>query len=78
MDQMMVDVTALPDVRVGDKVVLFGHSGDEALSVEEVAEAAYSFNYEFVCGVSRRVPRVYFRHGKAVKTVSYLVSTDEP
>lgn len=72
MDQMMVDVTKLPDTKVGDKVVLFGKYGDGFLSVEEVAEGAYSFNYEFVCTIGRRVPKAYFRNGVHVKTVSYL------
>ena len=72
MDQMMVDVTDLPDANVGDKVVLFGKDGEEFLTVEEVADAAYSFNYEFVCNIGRRVPKAYFRNGEHVKTVSYL------
>ncbi len=72
MDQMMVDVTALPDAKVGDKVVLFGSDGDACISVEEIAELASSFNYEFVCNIGRRVPKAYFRHGEHYKTVSYL------
>ena len=77
MDQMMVDVTGVPNISVGDEVVLFGRSGNEMLSVEEVAEKAYSFNYEFVCGIGRRVPRLYFRHGESVKSISYLTNTGE-
>lgn len=72
MDQMMVDVTDIPNVKVGDTVVLFGCDRDSFLSVDEIANAAYSFNYEFVCNISRRVPKVYFRGGKNIKTVSYL------
>ena len=72
MDQMMVDVSSVPDAKIEDKVVLFGRDGEEWLPVEQVAELAYSFHYEFVCGIARRVPRVYFRNGKPCKTVSYL------
>lgn len=72
MDQMMADVSALPDVGVGDKVVLFGTDGDQSISVEELAALSGSFNYEFVCNIGRRVPRAYFRHGEHLKTVSYL------
>ncbi len=72
MDQFMVDVTDIDDVRVGDEVVLFGRQGDEEITVEEVAEPANSFNYELVCNISRRVPRVYLRDGKEIKTVNYL------
>jgi alanine racemase len=56
---MMVDVTELPFVRVGDKVTLVGADGDEYISADEAAEKAGSFSYEFICGISRRVPRVY-------------------
>ena len=73
MDQMMVDVTNIPDVQVGDRVVLIGTDGDAAISVETIAEAADSFNYEFVCGISRRVPRFYRQNGEIVHQVHYLL-----
>ncbi len=73
MDQMMVDVSAVPDVKVGDDVVLVGRMGDEYIPVEELADKAYSFNYEFVCGVGHRVPRVYFENGEYSETVSYII-----
>ncbi len=72
MDQMMVDISELPDANVGDRVVLFGTDNGHHLSVEEVAELAYSFNYEFVCNIGRRVPKAYFKNGEHIKTVSYL------
>ena len=75
MDQMMVDVTDIPEVRLNDRVVLVGRSGDEEITMEQIAAAADSFNYEFVCGISRRVPRVYSRGGKTVHSVHYLLDT---
>lgn len=72
MDQFMVDVTDMPEVSVGDVVTLIGRDGEEMLSVEEISEMAGSFNYEFVCDVSRRVPRVYIKNGKPVSVVNYL------
>ena len=72
MDQLMVDVTDIPDARVGDTATLIGKDGAETISMEEIAAAAGSFNYEFACGISRRVPRVYLRGGKTVQTVHYL------
>ena len=75
MDQMMVDVTDIPDVQLNDRVVLVGRSGEEQITVETIAEAAGSFNYEFVCGISRRVPRIYSRSGKTVHSVHYLLDT---
>ncbi len=73
MDQMMVDVTGIPGVAVGDPVTLVGTDGGETITMEQIAQAAGSFNYEFVCGVSRRVPKVYFRDGKPVREVHYLL-----
>ena len=68
MDQFMIDVTDVPDVCEGDAIMLFGEQDGEVLSVEEVAEQAYSFNYELVCAVGKRVPRVYYRKGEIVGT----------
>lgn len=73
MDQMMVDVTHIPGVQVGDPVTLVGTDGEETITMEEISAMADSFNYEFVCGISRRVPRVYVRGGKTVHAVHYLL-----
>ena len=73
MDQLMVDVTHIPGVTLDDPVVLVGRSGEERITMEEIAAAADSFNYEFVCGISRRVPRVYTSGGKTIHSVHYLL-----
>ena len=75
MDQMMVDVTHIPDVQLNDKVVLVGRDGDEVITMEAIAAAADSFNYEFVCGISRRVPRLYRKDGHTVHSVHYLTDS---
>ncbi len=77
MDQMMVDVKDIPDVQVGDRVVLIGADGDQAITMEQIADAADSFNYEFVCGISRRVPRFYRQNGQIVHQVHYLLDSYE-
>lgn len=59
MDQFMVDVTHIDPVLEGDEVTLIGRDGEHAISVEEVAELSHSFNYEYICGISKRVPRKY-------------------
>lgn len=59
MDQMMVDVTEIPDVKVEDVVTLVGHDGNASISMEEIADPAMRFNYEMVCSVGKRVPRIY-------------------
>ena len=75
MDQMMVDVTNIPDVQVNDRVVLVGTDGEETITMEQIAQAADSFNYEMVCGISRRVPRIYHSDGVMVHQVHYLLDT---
>ena len=75
MDQMMVDVTDIPGVAVDDRVVLIGRDGDRTITMEEIAETADSFNYEFVCGIGRRVPRFYRQDGKIVHQVHYLLDS---
>ena len=65
MDQFMVNVTGI-DCKPGDEVVLVGRQGDAVLTMEEVSNAAHSFNYELPCRVNKRVPRVFFRGGKPV------------
>ncbi len=75
MDQLMVDVTDIPETKVNDRVTLVGRDGEEAISIEEIAAAADSFNYEFVCGISRRVPRIYTQGGKTVHSVHYLLDS---
>ena len=74
MDQMVVDVTGIPNVGVNDKVVLVGRDGNEEITVEQIAAAADSFNYEFICGISRRVPRFYWRKGQIIRSVHYLLN----
>ena len=72
MDQFMVDVTDL-DVKKGDVVTLVGKDGDESITVEELAALAGTFNYEFVCNLGKRIPRVYYRDNKVVSTKDYYI-----
>ncbi len=75
MDQMMVDVTDIPDAAVNDEVTLIGRDGDEFISVEEIANLAGSFNYEFICGLGKRIPRNYYRSGKRIASKDYFHDT---
>ena len=77
MDQMMVDVTDIPGAAAGDTVTLTGRDGKECITIEELAAAAGSFNYETVCGISRRVPRVYLKDGQCVGSVHYLLEKED-
>lgn len=62
MDMSMIDLTELPGVTVGDEVEIFGPHNP----VEHMAELAGTIPYELICAVSKRVPRIYFRHGKEI------------
>jgi len=63
MDMTMGDVTDLPDARVGDEVVFLGNQGGESISAFEIADICGTINYEICCGISYRVPRLYYRGG---------------
>ncbi len=67
MDQFMIDVSHLPDVQIADEVTLVGTDGGETITVEEVSDAEYRFNYEFCCLITPRVPRIYIKDGKVVE-----------
>ncbi len=72
MDQCMVDVTDIDDVKVGDEVVLFGTQEQETILADELADELGTINYEITCMVSRRIPRVYIKDGKIVFIKDYL------
>lgn len=73
MDQIMVDISDIDNVNIRDEAVLIGNDGDKCIAVEEVAAPAASFNYELICNVARRVPRVYCCEGKDICCVNYLL-----
>ena len=70
MDQIVVDVTDIPDVKAGDAAIVFG--GGAADSVDDVARMTGTINYEVLCDVGRRVQRVYVENGAEVELVDYL------
>lgn len=61
MDQFMVDLTDVPDVKLGDEVVIMGESGDLSITAEEIADATNTINYEVLCAFGQRLPKVYVR-----------------
>ncbi|MCT4595827.1 MAG: alanine racemase [Anaeromicrobium sp.] len=66
MDQCMVDVSSIENVRVGDEVVLIGSSGRNYISVDNIAQSLDTINYEVVCMINKRVPRVYKSENKVI------------
>ncbi len=72
MDQMMLDVTQIPQAQAGDVVTLLGAQGQNAISADDLAQITGTINYEITCQVSRRIPRVYLSGGKEIAVVNYL------
>ena len=75
MDQMMVDVTEIEGAKLLDVVTLMGEEEGKRISAEELGEKAGSFNYELVCGISKRVPRVIYENGKIKEVIDYLTES---
>ncbi|MBR2892504.1 MAG: alanine racemase, partial [Clostridia bacterium] len=67
MDQIMVDVTDIDDVRVGERAVIMGVSNRSIITAEELGEMSNSFNYEVICNFTKRVARLYYKDGKLVE-----------
>lgn len=66
MDMFMVDVTDIPGVVMGDEVTLIGRDGEESIAVETLSELCGRCNYEFVCDLGQRVPRVFLKNGAVI------------
>ena len=75
MDQLMLDVTDIPGVKEDDEAVLVGQDGNETITAEELSEMADTFNYEFVCDLGKRIPRIYVSGGRVVGEKDYF---DDP
>lgn len=72
MDQFIVDVTNINNIKINDEVVLIGESGDKIITLEELSRLSNKFNYEFICGLSKRIPRLYYKDGKLIDEVNYF------
>ena len=72
MDQFMVDISEIPEAMEGDKVTLLGMDGTERITAEELGELSCRFNYEFVCDLGKRIPRVYIQHGEITEVRDYF------
>ncbi|MDP4118202.1 MAG: alanine racemase [Bacillota bacterium] len=72
MDQCMADVTNVNNIAVGDVATLFGREGDKFIPVEEIADIMGTINYEIICMISKRVPRVYKKGGRYIDELNYI------
>ena len=72
MDELMLDVTEIPEAQEGMTVTIFGQDGEESIPVDELAALNDTINYEMVYIVGKRVPRIYLRDGKPVGQLNYI------
>lgn len=72
MDQFMVDVTDISEAAEGSIVTLVGRDGPDEITAEELGDLSGRFNYEFVCDLGKRIPRVYYRDGVPVGAKDYF------
>jgi alanine racemase len=72
MDQMLVDVTDIEGVTEDDEVVLIGASDGQHIFVEELARHMNTINYEVICSIGKRVPRIYMKENEVVETIDYF------
>ncbi|NBJ92155.1 alanine racemase [Parablautia muri] len=66
MDQLMIDVTDIPQALEGEQVTLIGRDGREQITMELLGDLSGRFHYEFACGLGKRVPRIYIKEGKVL------------
>lgn len=71
MDQFMIDIDNIPEAQTGTEVTLIGKDGDLQITMEELGETSGRFNYEFVCNLGKRIPRVYIKEGRILCTKDY-------
>lgn len=73
MDQLMVDVTDVPEeVRTGDRVTLIGQDGGITITAEELGDLSGRFNYELMCDLGNRIPRIYYKDGEIKEIRDYF------
>ena len=72
MDSFMVDVTEIPEANEYDLVTLVGKDQDAQIFVEDLSALCGRFNYEFVCDITKRVPRTYIYQGKVTEQIDYF------
>ncbi|AVQ45132.1 alanine racemase [Clostridium botulinum] len=72
MDQCMIDVTSIEDLKVGDVVTIMGEENGVSYTAEDIASEIGTISYEVICNVNKRVPRVYKKDGKIINVVNYI------
>ena len=83
MDQTMIDITSCPDAKVGDIATVFGYgysengeNSGEYIGVDHIADMMETINYEVVCLIGKRVPRIFYKNGKEVGELNYIIPVE--
>lgn len=71
MDQFMVDISGIKEAEEGDLVTLIGRDGSQEITAEQLGSLSGRFNYELVCDLGKRIPRIYEKGGKVLCTKDY-------
>lgn len=72
MDQTLIDVTDIPDVKIGDVVTVYSGDPDDCCFIDRAAEQIGTINYELLCAIGTRVPRIYIEDGKETEIQRYI------
>lgn len=72
MDQCMIDVTDIEDVKINDEVIILGEDGNLKMNADDLAEIMGTINYEILCMLKERIPRVYIKNNEIVKVRNYI------
>lgn len=73
MDQCMVDLTNIPEAKVGDEAIIYGDGTNNTADIQEISQLAGTNKNEVACRITRRTPRVYIKDGKVDKILNYLL-----
>ena len=76
MDQAMLDITDIENVKENTVVTVFGKDGDAEIKIEDIANIANTINYEILCLISKRIPRIYIKNGEKIGQLNYLCPND--
>lgn len=71
MDQTIVDISNVTNAKIGDTVVILGKSESGSITVDELTKLSNTFSYEFICGINKRVPRLYYLNGEYLGKKDY-------
>lgn len=73
MDMCMIDVTRVPETKVGDVVTVFGIDGDDSIDVDSLSNRLHTIPYEILCGISKRIPRIYLDGENETEVLQYII-----